>query len=35
MEGEGQDLAEALGAASDVLGQALTLYIPSRDGQTD
>jgi hypothetical protein len=35
MEGEGQDLAEALGAASEVLGQALTLYIPSRDGQTD
>lgn len=35
MEGEGQDLAEALGAAGDVLGQALTLYIPSRDGLTD
>lgn len=35
MESEGQDLAYALGAASDVLGQALTLYIPSRDGLTD
>lgn len=35
MEGEGQDLAQALGAASDVLGQAVTLYIPSRDGVTD
>jgi hypothetical protein len=32
---EGQDLAEALGAAKSVLGQALTLYIPSRDGVTD
>jgi len=35
VEGEGQDLASALGAAGDVLGQALTLYIPSRDGLTD
>ena len=32
---EGQDLAQELGAARDVLGQALTLYIPSRDGLTD
>jgi hypothetical protein len=35
VEGEGQDLAQALGAESEVLGQALTLYIPSRDGLTD
>lgn len=35
MEGEGLDLAQALGAATDVLGQALALYIPSKDGLTD
>lgn len=35
MENEGTDLAGAIGAVENVLGQMLSLYIPSKDGVTD